>query len=123
MPPPNQRRNVAITKKSFFKITQDMIAYGGAIFVPIAVPLSYLQNERLCFKILFFKTHSADSIRDSVEILFLFCKSRAFLVAINTSSCVISEYRPTTSLVHSITSSGKGERLANLDEKSFESLM
>ena len=44
VPQPDQRRNVTIIKKYFFKITQDpkMIAYGGAIFVPIAVPLSCL---------------------------------------------------------------------------------
>ena len=72
---------------------------------------------------LFFKTHSANSIRDSVEILLSFRKSRAFLIAINPSSCGILGYRPTTSTVHSITSSGKGGRLANLDKKSFVSLM
>ena len=55
-----------------------------------------------------FKTHSPSSIRDSVEILLSFRKSRAFLVAINPSSCGILGYRPTTPIVHSITSSGKG---------------
>ena len=72
---------------------------------------------------LFFKTHSANSIRDSVKILLSFHKSRAFLIAINPSSCSILAYRPTTSIVHSITSSRKRGRLANLDKKSFVSLM
>ena len=72
---------------------------------------------------LFFKTHSVNSIRDSVGILLSFCKSRAFLIAISPSSCVILGYRPTTSIGNSITSSGKGGRLANLHKKSFVSSM
>ena len=72
---------------------------------------------------LFFKTHSAHSVRDSVEILLSFRKSRAFLIAINPSSCGILGYRPTKSIVHSTTSSDKGGRLAYLDKNSFVSLM
>ena len=72
---------------------------------------------------LFFKTHSANSIRDSAEILLSFRKSRVFLIAINPSSCGILGYRPTTSIEHSIASSGKGGRLTNLDKKSFVSLI
>ena len=97
-----------------------IIAYGRAIFEAIAFPLSSLQNKRLCSKILFFKMNSANSIRDSVEIILSFRKSRA---AINPSLCGILGYRPTASMVHSITSSGKGGRLANLQKKSFVSLM
>ena len=41
-----------------------MIIYGGTILVPIAVRLSYSYNERLYSKMLFFKTHSANSIGD-----------------------------------------------------------
>ena len=90
-------RNVTITKKSFFKITKDHL--------------------------LFFKMHSANSVGNPVEILLSFCKSKSFLIAINPSSCSILGYRPTTSIVPSITSSGKGGRLANLCKKSFVSLM
>ena len=72
---------------------------------------------------LFFKTHLANSMRDSVEFLLSFRQPRAFLIAINPSSCVILGYRPITSIVHSITSVGKGGRLANLDKKLFVSLM
>ena len=65
----------------------------------------------------FFKTHSANSIRDSIEILLSFPKSRAFFIAINSSPCTILGYRPTTSIIHNIRWSGKGERLGNLDNK------
>ena len=75
------------------------------------------------FRNVIFKIHSANSIRDSVGILLSFHKSRAFLIAINPWSCGILGYRLTTSTVHIITSSGKGGRLANLDKKSFVSLM
>ena len=51
-----------------------IIAYGRAIFEAIAFPLSSLQNKRLCSKILFFKMNSANSIRDSVEIILSFRK-------------------------------------------------
>ena len=68
---------------------------------------------------LFFKTHSANSITDSVGVLLSFRKYRAFLIAINFSSCDILGYIPTTSIVYSI----KGGRLAHLDKKSFVSLM
>ena len=81
-----------------------MVAYDEAIFVPIAVPLSCLENDRLCSKMLFLKTHSANSIRNSVKILLSFRKSRAILIAINTSLCGILGYRPTTFILHSITS-------------------
>ena len=44
-----------------------IIAYDGAILVPVAVPLNCLWKEVLCSNILFFKMHSANSIRESVE--------------------------------------------------------
>ena len=63
--------------------------------------------------------HSSNSIRESVEILLSFRKSSDFLIDINLSPCAILGYRPATSIVYSITSSGKGERLATLDKKSL----
>ena len=72
---------------------------------------------------LFYKKHSVNSIRDSVQILLSFRKSKAFLIAINPSSCGILGYTPTTSIVHSIKSSGKGGMLANFHKKSLVSPM
>ena len=79
---------------------------------------------------LFFETHSANSKKKKkkkkknlVEIILSFRKSRAFLIAIYPSSCGILGYRPTAYLVYSITSSGRGGRLANLHTKLFVSLM
>ena len=71
---------------------------------------------------LLFNTHSAHSIRDSVELFLSFRKSRAFLIAINPSSYGILRHRPTTSIVHSMISSGKGGKLTSLHKKSFVSL-
>ena len=48
---------------------------------------------------LFFKTHSASSNNDSVEIVLSSLESRAFLTAFKPSSCGILGYRPTTSIV------------------------
>ena len=39
---------------------------------------------------------------DAAELLLSFYKSRAFLIAINPSSCGILGYRPTTSIVHKV---------------------
>ena len=72
---------------------------------------------------LFLKTHSANSIRDSAAILLSLRKSRPFLIAINPLPSGILGYRRTTSIAHSLTSSGKGGRLVNLHKKSFVSLM
>ena len=63
-----------------------MMAKGGAILVPIAVPLSCLKTDLSCSNILFFREHSANSIKESVEIALSFLVSRAFLIAINRSS-------------------------------------
>ena len=48
-----------------------MIAEGDAILFPITVPLSCLKIDLPCLKMLFFRTHSADSIKESVEIFYL----------------------------------------------------
>ena len=85
--------------------------------------LSVAYKKRLRSKMLFFKMYSTNSIRASIEILLNFRKSTAFHITINPSSWGILGYRPTTSIVHSVTSSGKGGRLSNLDKKSFVYLM
>ena len=99
------------------------IAYGGAILVPTDVPLSCLKKDTLCSKILFFNTHSAKSIRDSVDIVLSSLDSKDFLNAIKPSSCRIFGYMPTTSIVHRIMSFGKGGRLAIFLRKSLLSLI
>ena len=40
-----------------------IMAYGGAILVPMAGPFSYLKKDKLYSKILYFDTHSAKSIK------------------------------------------------------------
>ena len=70
---------------------------------------------------LFFKTHSASSNNDSVEIVLSSLVSRAFLTAFKPSSCGILGYRPTTSIVQKIKSSGKGGRFAIFLKKSLVS--
>ena len=85
-----------------------IMAYGGAILVPMAVPLSCLKKDKLCSKILFFNTHSAKSIRESLDIFLSSLDSKDFLNTIKPSSCGIFGYKPTTSMVHRIMSSGKG---------------
>ena len=56
-----------------------IMAYGGAILVPMAVPLSCLEKDKLCSKILFFNTHSAKSIRESQDIVLSSLDSKDFL--------------------------------------------
>ena len=85
-----------------------IMAYGGAILVPMAVSLSSLKKDKLCSKIWFFSTHSAKSIRESLDIVLSSLDSNNFLNAIKPSSCGIFGYKPTTSMVHRIMSSGKG---------------
>ena len=63
-----------------------MMAKGGAILVPIAVPLSCLKTDLSCSNISFFRTHSANLIKESVETVLSFLVSRAFLIAINPSN-------------------------------------
>ena len=100
-----------------------IMAYGGAILVPMAVPLSCLKKDKLCSKILFFNTQSAKSIRESVDIVLSSLDSKDFLNTIKPSSCEIFGYKPTTSMVHRIMSSGRGERLAIFLRKSLVSLI
>ena len=71
----------------------------------------------------FFNTHSAKSIRESVDIILSSLDSKDFLNAINSSSCGVFGYKPTTSIVHRIMSSGKGGRLAIFLRKSLVSLI
>ena len=63
-----------------------MMAKGGAILIPIAVHLSCLKTDLLGSNMLFFRTHSANSIKVSVEIVLFFLVSRAFLNGINPYS-------------------------------------
>ena len=71
----------------------------------------------------FFNTHSAKSIRESVDIILSSLDSKDFLNAINSSSCGVFGYKPTTSIVHRIMSSDKGGRLAIFLRKSLVSLI
>ena len=96
-----------------------IIAYGGAILVPMAIPLSCLKKDKLCSKILLFNMHSAKSIRESVDIILSSLDSKDFLNAINLTSCGILGYKPTTSIMHRIMSSGKGRTLAIFLRKSL----
>ena len=58
------------------------MVHGGVILVPVAVPLSCLKKDKLCSKILFFNTHSAKSIRESVDTVLSSIGSKDFLNAI-----------------------------------------
>ena len=89
--------------------------YDGAIVVPMAVPLSCL--KKLCSKILFLHAHSAKSIKESVDIVLSSMDSKDFLNAIKLSSCGIFGYKPTTSMVHGIMSSGKGGETSYFPKK------
>ena len=85
-----------------------IMAYGGAILVPMAVPLSCLKKDKLCSKILFCNTYSAKSISESVDTVLSSLDSKDFFKIIKPSSWVIFGYKPTTSMVYRIMSSGKG---------------
>ena len=98
------------------------MVYGGAHLVPMAVLLSCLKKDKLCSKILFFNTHSAKSIRESVDIVLSSLDSKDFLNAIKHSSRGIFGYKPATSIVHRIISLGKRGRLVILLRKSLLSL-
>ena len=71
---------------------------------------------------LFLNTHSAKSIRESVDNVLSSLDSKDFLNPIKPSSSGIFGYKPTTSMVHRIMSSGKGGRLAIFLRKSLVSL-
>ena len=64
----------------------NVIAQCGAILVSVTVPLNCLEKEVLCSNMLFFKTHSANSIRESVETVLSSRASNAFHIATNQSS-------------------------------------
>ena len=55
------------------------------IAVPLLIPLSCLKTDLSYSNILFLRTHSANSIKVSVEIALSFLVSRSFLIAINPS--------------------------------------
>ena len=78
-----------------------MIAYGGAILVPLTV---------LMLKKNFFKTHSHSGkfIRESVDIVLSSLDSEDFLNAIKPSSCSMFGYKPTTSIVYRMSSDKGG---------------
>ena len=59
---------------------------------------------------LFFKMHSPNSIRESVNGVLSSHASNAFCIDINPSSCRTLGCRPTTSIVNKIISSGKEVR-------------
>ena len=73
--------------------------YGGANLVPIAVPSFGLSVFFSNVNMLFFYTTSAKSIMVSVETYFSFWLSSRFLNADRPSSCGMSGYNPTTSIV------------------------
>ena len=81
-----------------FRSPIKIIAYGGAILVPLTV---------IMLKKIFFKTPSGKFIRESVDIVLSSLDSEDFLNAIKPSSCSMFGYKPTTSIVYR-KSSGKG---------------
>ena len=83
------------------------ILYGGANFVPIAVPHFCFKFFHLKVKILFLRTTTASST--SVEVVTSFsCLKSSYLRSANRpSSCGMLGYKPTTSTVHKIISSVK----------------
>ena len=97
--------------------------YGGAKFVPIAVPRFYLSVFFPNVNTLFFNTTSAKSIMVSVETYFSFRVSSLFLNADRPSSCGMFGYNPTTSIVHKIMSSGNFGRERSFFRNSLVSLL
>ena len=86
------------------------MVYGGANFVPIAVPRFCLSVFFPNVNMLFFNTTSSQSIMVSVETYFSFRISSLFLNADRPSSCGMFGYNPTTSIVHKIMSPGNFRR-------------
>ena len=78
----------------------------------MVILLSCFKKDKLWSEVLFFNTHSAKSIRESVDIALSSLDSKYFLNAIKPSSWGIFEYKPTTSIVHRIMSPVKEGRLA-----------
>ena len=81
--------------------------YGGENLVPIVVPRFCFKAFSLKVKILFLRTTSASSTSVEVVTLFSCRKSSRLRRADRPSSYGILEYKPTTSTVHKIISSGK----------------
>ena len=108
---------------SSFSSAIKKMPYGGAKFLPIAVPCFYLSvffpNENM----LFFYTTSAKPVMVSIETYFLFRVSSCFLNADKPSSCGIFGYNPTTSIVHKIMPSGNFGRERSFLRNSLVSLI
>ena len=81
--------------------------YGGADFVPIAVPRFCFKVFSLKVKILFLRTTSASSTSVEVVTSFSCLKSSRLRRADRPSSCGMLGCKPTTSTVHKIISSCK----------------
>ena len=65
------------------------IAYGGANLVPIAVPLTLFKVFSLNWKMLFLKTISGSSTKESVVTFFFVLASKNLLSEARPSSCGI----------------------------------
>ena len=98
------------------------IIYGGANFVPIAVPRFCFKVFSLKVKILFLTTTSAGSTSVEVVTSFSCLKSSRLRRADRPSSCGMLGYKPATSAMHRIISSGKFEE-RSFFRKSLVSLL
>ena len=87
------------------------------------MPLFYFKIFSLKLKILFFKTHSANSASVQEDISFSSLSSSLLLRADNPSSCGILRYKPTTFIVPNKIMSGEFAREQRFFRKSFESLI
>ena len=110
-------------KISFSNSAINNILYGGANFVPTAVP-------RFCFKVfsikvktLFLRTTSASSTSVEVVTSFSCLKSSYLCRTDRLLSCGMLGYKPTTSTVHKIISSGKFGKERSFFKKSLVSFM
>ena len=83
------------------------ILYGGANFVPVAVPRFFFKIFSLKVKILFSRTTSAGSTSVEVVTSFSCLESTRLRRADRPSSCGMLGYKLTTFTVHKIRSSGK----------------
>ena len=71
----------------FSKLVINKIAYGGANFIPIAVPRKCLKFFLTNSKMLFFRTISASSMRVSLEICLLSLNSKILRIEVRPSLC------------------------------------
>ena len=63
-------KRLQLFKTCTFRCPMKITSQGGAIVVPIAVPINCLRKRQVMFKDAFFlNTHSAKSFRQSVDIL------------------------------------------------------